>query len=108
MLAVIEIIMKIVLFEHIRLLTNNKLIIKQDLDKEVTYAFEENYEYRSRHVYIHSPWLHKIVSKNANIAYFFPKDHKQTNDLEITIEDLYDFTRLCTNALVLASKKPCT
>ncbi len=33
---------------------------------------------------------------------------KQTNDLEISIEDLYDFTRLCTNALVLASKKPCT
>ena len=33
---------------------------------------------------------------------------KQTNNLEISIEDLYDFTRLCTNALVLASKKPCT
>jgi len=33
---------------------------------------------------------------------------KQTNNLEINIEDLYDFTRLCTNALVLASKKPCT
>lgn len=32
---------------------------------------------------------------------------KKTNNLEITIEDLYDFTRLCTNALVLASKKPC-
>ena len=33
---------------------------------------------------------------------------KETNDLEIRIEDLYDFTRLCTNALVIASKKPCT
>jgi hypothetical protein len=32
---------------------------------------------------------------------------KKTNTLDITIEDLYDFTRLCTNALVLASKKPC-
>jgi hypothetical protein len=33
---------------------------------------------------------------------------KETNVLGITIEDLYDFTRLCTNALVNASKKPCT
>jgi len=32
---------------------------------------------------------------------------KETKNLGITIEDLYDFTRLCTNALVLASKKPC-
>jgi len=32
---------------------------------------------------------------------------KETNNLDITIEDLYDFTRLCTNALVRASKKPC-
>ena len=32
---------------------------------------------------------------------------KETTNLGITIEDLYDFTRLCTNALVLASKKPC-
>ncbi len=32
---------------------------------------------------------------------------KEANNLEITIEDLYDFTRLCTNALVNASKKPC-
>jgi len=31
----------------------------------------------------------------------------ETNNLDITIEDLYDFTRLCTNALVRASKKPC-
>ena len=33
---------------------------------------------------------------------------KETKNLGITIEDLYDFTRLCTNALVLASKKPCS
>ena len=33
---------------------------------------------------------------------------KETNNLDITIEDLYDFTRLCTNALVRASKKPCS
>ena len=33
---------------------------------------------------------------------------KKTDDLEITIEDLYDFTRLCTNALVIASKKSCS
>lgn len=32
---------------------------------------------------------------------------KETNNLEITIEDLYDFTRLCINVLVNASKKPC-
>jgi len=32
---------------------------------------------------------------------------QETNNLDITIEDLYDFTRLCTNALVRASKKPC-
>ena len=32
---------------------------------------------------------------------------KETKNLGITIEDLYDFTRLCTNALVIASKKPC-
>lgn len=32
---------------------------------------------------------------------------KETNNLDITIEDLYDFTRLCTNALIRASKKPC-
>ncbi len=32
---------------------------------------------------------------------------KETKNLRITIEDLYDFTRLCTNALVIASKKPC-
>ena len=33
---------------------------------------------------------------------------KETNNLDITIEDLYDFTRLCINALVRASKKPCS
>ena len=33
---------------------------------------------------------------------------KETDNLEITIEDLYDFTRLCANALVIASKKPCS
>ena len=33
---------------------------------------------------------------------------KKTDDLEISIEDLYDFTRLCTNALVIASKKTCS
>jgi hypothetical protein len=33
---------------------------------------------------------------------------KETNDLEITIEDLYDFTRLSANALIIASKKPCS
>lgn len=33
---------------------------------------------------------------------------KKTNELNITIEDLYDFTRLCTNALVIASKKSCS
>ena len=32
---------------------------------------------------------------------------KETKNLGITIEDLYDFTRLCTNTLVIASKKPC-
>jgi len=32
---------------------------------------------------------------------------KETKNLGLTIEDLYDFTRLCTNALVIASKKPC-
>lgn len=33
---------------------------------------------------------------------------KETDNLEITIEDLYDFTRLCANALIIASKKPCS